>query len=127
MARPAHRLGDLQLAIMKVLWSSGPAAVTEVHRALPTASGLAPTTVATMLRKMEDKGLVRHRAEGRKFLYEACVSEGSVSRSMTDHLLDKVFEGNLADLVCHLLDSRRVSPDELEQIARWIEERKAKP
>lgn len=126
MARREYRLGDLQLAIMKVLWARGPTAVADVHRALPNGADLAPTTVATMLRKMEDKGLARHRVEGRKFLYEAAVSEAAVSSSMADHLLDRVFEGSLADLVCHLLDSRKVSPGELDQIARWIAERKSK-
>lgn len=126
MAKREHRLGDLQLAIMKVLWEAGHATVGDVHRALDGGADLAPTTVATMLRKMEARRLVRHRTEGRKFVYEPLVTEEEVSHSMADHVLERVFEGSLADMVTHLLDRREVSADELDQIARLIAERKAR-
>ena len=60
------RLGDLQLRILKLLWERGEASVSDVHEALDAKKPLAYTTVATMLRKMEDRGLVSHRAEGRR-------------------------------------------------------------
>ena len=126
MAKREHRLGDLQLEIMKVLWATGRATVNEVHRALPGGAELAPTTVATMLRKMEARRLVRHRTEGRKFLYEPAVAEEDVSRSMADDVLERVFEGKLADMVSHLLERRDVSAEELDHIARLIAERKAR-
>lgn len=126
MANREHRLGDLQLEIMKILWESGQATVNDVHHALAGGSELAPTTVATMLRKMEVRGLVRHRTEGRKFVYEPKVSEEEVSHSMADHVLERVFEGSLADMVTHLLERREVSTDELDELARLIAERKAR-
>ena len=67
-------LGKLQLAIMRVLWSDGESTVAEVHRALEPSHGLAPTTIATMLKKMEAKGVVSHRTEGRRFIYGPTVS-----------------------------------------------------
>lgn len=70
MAKPnVHRLGDLQLKIMKVLWERSEATVAEVHGSLLKEADLAYTTIATMLRKMEARGLVSHRAGERKFLY----------------------------------------------------------
>lgn len=126
MAAPKHRLGDLQLRIMKVLWETPGASVAEIHKevSVPGPEELATTTVATMLRKMEAKGLVRHREQGRKFLYEAAVAEEDVSRSMATDVLDRVFEGSLADMVGHLLQRREVSNDELDRLARLIEARK---
>jgi predicted transcriptional regulator len=120
------RLGDLQLAIMKVLWEAGAATVAEVHKALGPGADLAYTTVATMLRKMEARGLVRHREEGRRFVYEPAVSEAGVTRSMADDLLDRLFEGRLADMVSHLLSTREVSPAELDELERLIAARKKK-
>ena len=61
-------LGDLQHAIMAVLWERGEATTADVHEALQAERGLALTTIATMLRKMEDKGVVAHRAEGRQYI-----------------------------------------------------------
>lgn len=121
--RPAYRLGDLQLRILKVLWQSGPASVAEVHQAVGPPR-LAYTTIATMLRKMEGRGLVRHRLEGRRFIYEAAVSAEEVSRRSTADLVDRLFGGSLADAVCHLLETRDVTPEELERLERWIQDRK---
>ena len=118
-----YRLGDLQLKIMKVLWKAGPASVAGVRRQL-RGERLAYTTVATMLRKMEDRGLVGHRAEGRKFIYEAAVAAEEISRSASADLVDRLFEGSLADTVSHLLQTREVSPQELVRLERLIQQRK---
>ena len=121
-----HRLGDLQLKIMKVLWERQEATVSEVVEALGRDSNLAYTTIATMLRKMEARGLAAHRVEGRRFLYRAIVAADAVTRSMADHLLDRLFEGSLADMVNHLLTTREISREELRQLERLIAERKKK-
>ena len=119
-----HRLGDLQLEIMKTLWDRGSASVATVHEAVAAERGLAYTTVATMLRKMEARGLVKHRLDGRSFAYQALIPADAVSRGMASHLLDRLFEGSLADMVRHLLTTREVSRQELSKLERLIAERK---
>lgn len=130
MSKPRiHRLGDLQLRIMKVLWDRTQATVAEVHEALGSIGSkddLAYTTVATMLRKMEDRGLVRHESAGRTFIYLPIVGSDAVTRTMADDLLEKLFAGNLTDMVSHLLSTREVSREELSMLERLIEERKKK-
>ena len=116
----AH-LGKLQLAIMRVLWTDGESTVTEVHRSLEPSHGLAPTTIATMLKKMEAKGVVAHRTEGRRFIYRATVSEDAVTRSMVADLKERLFDGSAAALVSHLLQSHEVDEDELAALRRQIE------
>jgi len=120
------RLGDLQLRIMRVLWDSGAATVSEVQQRLGRQP-LAYTTVATMLRKLEDRGLVDHLEEGRKFLYRATVSMHEVTRSMAGDLVDRLFDGSLADAVSHLLESRDISREELDRLEQMIQERKGNP
>ena len=120
-----YRLGDLQLKILKVLWERpGGAGVGEVLEALGAHAGLAYTTVATMLRKMEARGLVRHRGEGRRYIYRAAVTPDAVTRGMADDLLERLFEGRLSDLLSHLLSTREVSRAELGELERLIAERK---
>ncbi len=121
--KPTHRLGDLQLQIMRALWTDGPATVAEVQERLEKQS-LAYTTVATMLRKMEDRGLVRHREEQRRFIYEAAVRAEDVTRSAADDLIDRLFEGSLTDAVSHLLQTRDISPQELARLEQMIQQRK---
>jgi predicted transcriptional regulator len=119
-----HRLGDLQLRILQALWEKDEATVTDVHQALAAERTLAYTTVATMLRKMEARGLVSHKSEGRTFVYRAKVEADEVSRGMADHLLERLFEGSLSDMVSHLLHSREVSREELSKLEQLIAERK---
>ena len=119
-----YRLGDLQLRIMKVLWGREEATVSQVIEALLDQPGLAYTTVATMLRKMEARGLLDHRVEGRSFIYRAKAAEDEVSRSMADHFVDRLFEGSLTQAVSHLLSTREVSREELAKLERLIAEKK---
>jgi BlaI family transcriptional regulator, penicillinase repressor len=117
-----HRLGELQLKIMKVLWARSEVSVGEVQKALEAE--LAYVTVATMLRKMEARGLVRHRVEGRTFLYKPLVAEAAVTRGVVGDLLNHFFAGSLPAMVSHLLTSREVSRQELTELEKLIAERK---
>jgi predicted transcriptional regulator len=114
-----QRLGDLQLAIMRVLWSAGEQSVTDVRDALAERR-LAQTTVATMLKKLEKKGVVDHRLDGRRFLYRPQVSEEEVRRSMVAGLTDQLFRGDVGALVSHLLNEHETDPDEVERLRRII-------
>ncbi|MCX4244291.1 BlaI/MecI/CopY family transcriptional regulator [Paraliomyxa miuraensis] len=116
----AH-LGKLQLAIMRVLWADGESTVAEVHRSLEPSHGLAPTTIATMLKKMEAKGVVAHHTEGRRFIYRATLSEDAVTRSMVADLKERLFDGSAVALVSHLLQSHEVDDDELAALRQQIE------
>ena len=124
MKSPSHRLGDLQLRILQSLWDRPDSSVAEVHTELKPERDLAYTTVATMLRKMETRGLVTHREQGRSFLYRALVAAEDVSRSVGRHLVDRLSAGSLTEAVSHLLTSREVSRDELDQLEKLIKEAK---
>ena len=119
-------LGDLQLAIMRVLWDLGEATVTDVHQALLDERGLAPTTIATMLKKMEEKGVVTHRAEGRKFIYQPTISEDLVTRGMVSDLTERLFGGDPVALVSHLISRHEIRPDELSALEQMIADAKKK-
>lgn len=124
--KKARQMGDLQLAILRVLWEREEAAVAQVHRALLEERGLAPTTIATMLVKMEKKGVVSHRVEGRKFVYRPAVSEDEVAQSMVGYVMDRLFGGDPAALVSHLLSEHSIDPSELEQLKRRIAQEEAR-
>jgi predicted transcriptional regulator len=117
-----RELGDLQLAIMRVLWERGEATAADVHAALLEERRLAPTTISTMLRKMETKGVVTHRVDGRQFVFRATVAEDEVRRSMVGALVERVFEGDRAALVSHLLEESDVDAGEIARLRRLIDE-----
>ncbi len=122
-SKRSYRLGDLQLRILKVLWECGACTVAEVQEKIE-GKPLAYTTLATMLRKMEERQLVSHREEGRRFIYEAAVSSEEVGRGMAGYLMDRLFAGSVADTVSHLLETREVSRRELARLEQLIAEHK---
>jgi predicted transcriptional regulator len=73
---------------------------------------------------MEARGLVTHREAGRSFLYRAIIAAEDVSRSVSKHLVDQLSSGSLTEAVSHLLTSREVSRDELDQLEKLIKEAK---
>ena len=115
-----HRLGDLQFAIMKILWEKGQGTVNNVHQSLLSERGLAPTTIATMLKKMEEKGVVAHDVEGRQFFYRPVVQEEDVTRTMVGELVDRLYGGDALAMVSHLLTERDFDEKELAQLKDMI-------
>ena len=117
------RLADLQLAIIQVLWEKGQATVGEVREALAPERKLAYTTVGTMLAKMEAAGYVTHRADSRVNVYKALLRREQVSRSMVSDLAERLFQGDVAEMMCHLLDGCDVSHAEIVRLKQLIRDK----
>lgn len=116
----AQPLSDLQLSILRVLWAEDEATVARVQEALREERALALTTVATLLSRLEARGVVSRRADGRQFVYRAAVAEQDVRRSMVDALTERLFEGDPAALVHHLIDEGSIDATELERLEQLV-------
>jgi BlaI family transcriptional regulator, penicillinase repressor len=109
-------LSDLQLALMRIFWSRPTATAAEVAMQLRGTRPLAHTTVATLLTRLEKRGLLTATREGRQVCYSAAISEHEVRRSMVSSLLAGLFDGNASGLLSHLVDQRSIGADELAEI-----------
>jgi predicted transcriptional regulator len=107
---------ERELDILKVLWEIGSGSVREVHLRLCPGGELAFNTVQTLIRIMEDKGLVTHRAEGRTFIYSPSHSRDRVAA----RFLNKVFDGALDEFVLTILRTRDADAGELAELERLI-------
>ena len=118
-----HQLTELQLAILRVLWDRSEATVQDVWEALHAQRGLAQTTVATMLSRLERRGVVTRRAppQSRQYHYRAAVTEREVQHSMVGELTERLFDGDVTALVQHLLTGEAVSPGDIAKIRDMIE------
>jgi BlaI family transcriptional regulator, penicillinase repressor len=109
-----------EMAILKLLWDNGPSSVKDVHRGLLNderiGKELAYNTVQTLLRIMEDKGLVDHLLDGRTFIYAARYSREESARSF----LQRVFDGVASQFVLSLLEAEEISSEELDRIHAMI-------
>jgi len=107
---------ERELEILKVLWEVGSASVREVHQRMCPGGERHFNTVQTVLRIMEEKGLVAHREEGRTFIYTPAHSREQV----TARFLNKVFDGAMDQLVLSLLEASDASPEELKDLEKLI-------
>ncbi|HEX6749877.1 MAG TPA: BlaI/MecI/CopY family transcriptional regulator [Longimicrobium sp.] len=124
----SYALTELQAAILKVLWAHDETTVIDVHDALRAERRIAQSTVATLLSRMEKKGLVVHRVEGRQYVYRALVDEGQVRRSVVAEFTDlagRLFEGDVATMVSHLLTAQDVEGQDLARIREIVDRREA--
>ena len=119
----ATKLSDLQLDILKVLWAKKQATTTEVHQAMASTRDLAYTTVATLLKRLEEKDVIQHKQQGRQYVYFAMVAEDEVRSSMVSNLLDRLFLGDPAALVSHLLGDENIEQSDLRRIEALLDER----
>ncbi len=105
-----------EMDVLKALWELGSGSVREVRERMCPDGELAFNTVQTLLRIMEDKGLIRHRALGRTFIYEPIYSRDRV----TARFLHRVFDGALDQIVLSLLQAKDPTEDELRDLERMI-------
>jgi predicted transcriptional regulator len=120
MRRPSPTLTPQELEIMKAVWSRGHATVRDVYEALLEERKIAYTTVMTMMNVLERKGHLRKKAEGRSFLYRPTRPQRQVVGSMVREFVQRVFGGSAAPLLAHLLDEERLTPEDLDALAKRI-------
>ena len=111
---------DAELRLMQVLWTKGPATVSDVIDALPPKPALAYSSVITTLRILETKGYVRHMKEGRAFLYEPLVGRQEARQSAIAQLLQRFFEGSPELLMANLVETRGIDTREIARLRKLI-------
>lgn len=121
--RDSTPLTSLQLAILRVLWDVGEASVNDMVVHLKRERALAPTTVATLLTRLEKRGAIARRREGRGYVYRALLGREETRAARVDELAADLFEGDISHLVHHLLSTKEIAPGDLERVKRLIAER----
>jgi BlaI family transcriptional regulator, penicillinase repressor len=113
-------LSGVQLEIMDIVWRRGSATVADVRAAVGVKRPVARNTIQTLMTRLEEKGWLRHRAEGKTFHYVAAVPRRSAVARLTRQLLDTVFGGSAAGLVATLLDGG-LSAEEAKRIRAMLD------
>jgi predicted transcriptional regulator len=118
---PAGGLSRRERQIMDILYQRGKASASEVRGAMEAAPGY--SAVRAMLRVLEEKGHVRHQAEGLKYVYVPVVARDKAKRSAVKHVMETFFNGSAEQIVAALLDvsSTRLTREELDRMSEMIE------
>jgi BlaI family penicillinase repressor len=122
MSKAPPRLGKVQRLIMEVLWREKRATARQITEELSRTQPLAHSTVQTLLRKLEAKGVITHDVEERTFLFRPLVQPSDIATSATRDLLGRVFQGSVYGLVAHLLQHETISPEERRRLRELIDQ-----
>lgn len=121
----SYPVTELQLAILDALWALGEASVVEIHDELRGGREVSQATINTLLGRLEERGFVRHREEGRRNLYEAAVERRELRRSLVEGFLQHtrpLFRRDMGLLVSHLLSAGAETPEDFDEIRELLAE-----
>jgi predicted transcriptional regulator len=117
-------LSETQLEIMNVVWDREKCSVADVWKILNDRRGVTRNTVHTLIVRLEEKGWLKHCAEGNAFMYAATVSREQVQQRSVQRIIETVFDGSAEGLVLTLLNGGIVSKTEAERIRGMIAQAK---
>jgi predicted transcriptional regulator len=112
-----------ELEIMKIVWRSGASTVRGVYEDLLERRKIAYTTVMTMMNILEQKGYLKKTQKDRAYVYQATRPQKQVIRGMVREFVDRVFNGSAEPLLLHLVEDRRLSESDLDEIRRLMREK----
>lgn len=123
MAKRPLNIPDSELDVLKVLWERGQATVREVLETLRSAGRQwSYATVATLLDRLETKGVVTSDRSELAFVYKPVISNQEVRQKRVNNLVDKLYQGEPGLLVLHLLKSHPLAPDQAQQVRALLED-----
>ena len=117
-------LTEAEQRLMEIVWSAGPATVGQIVDAIPEAERPAYNTVQTIMKILERKGYVEHRAEGRAFVYHTVVDRDAAARTALSHVVQRFFGGSPRALALNLIEGDHLTEDELDELQRTIKRAK---
>ena len=109
---------------MNVVWSAGSSSVEEVYQAISREHSLKEVSVRTLLRRLEQKGYLRHHLEGRAFIYQATEPARSLAARAVRQIVDRLCHGSVEELVSGMVEAKVLSKDELDKLAEAVRRRR---
>ena len=113
-------LSPSEWRVMECLWA-GPKTLMELVRTLKDSAGWAKSTVTTMVRRMEEKGLVGHNEAGRTKVFQALLAREDAAAAEADSLLERAFHGSVGLLVSSLVERSSLSPSDIDELYNILE------
>ncbi len=113
-------LTELENAVMRAVWDSGACTVEAVHRSVSQTRDLKETTIRTLLQRLEQKGYLRHKAEGRAYVYHAAEPARNLAARAVRQIIDRFCQGSVEELVCGMVDAKVLNRRELDRLEKMV-------
>jgi BlaI family penicillinase repressor len=123
--KPSAKPTQTEVEILGILWEHGPSTVRQVHEQLGAERPVGYTGVLKLLQNMFAKGLVRRDQRDQAHVYEAC-EPARMKRQLLGDMVRRVFAGSASQLVLHMLEDEKASPEEIAEIRRMLAAYKGK-
>ena len=117
-------LTELQQAILDVVWARRSATADEIRQALPVRHALKDSTVRTLLRRLEARGYLTHRLDGKTFVYRAQVARSGVAARAVRQIIERLCAGSVEQFLVGMVDEKVLSIAEIERLARKVRQQK---
>lgn len=128
MSRPQKPpLSELENRVMNIVWELSEVTVERVRVEFEKSQPIKHSTVQTILRRLETKGYVRHRIEGRTFVYSPTVESNNAAADAVRSIIDRFCNGSLESLLVGLVNREIVSPEKLQELAKRIAKEQGAP
>ena len=108
---------------MEFIWSRGPSTAEACRAALLPKRVRKDSTIRTVLRRLEEKGLLKHHTEGRTFLYQATQPRRHFAARAVQHIIDRFCGGSVEQLLVGMVENKVLKQEDLQQLARRIAQR----
>jgi BlaI family penicillinase repressor len=119
-ARVRSPLTELESEVMQVVWDSGPCPVEAVYEVVSKKRDLKETSVRTILRRLEQKGYLRHEEQGRAYVYRAAEPARSLAARAVRQIIDRFCKGSLEDLVSGMVEGKMLSKGEIDRLEEFV-------
>jgi BlaI family transcriptional regulator, penicillinase repressor len=119
-ARVRSPLTELESEVMQVVWDSGPCPVEAVYEVVSRKRDLKETSVRTILRRLEQKGYLRHEEQGRAYVYRAAEPARSLAARAVRQIIDRFCKGSLEDLVSGMVEGKMLSKREIDRLEEFV-------
>ena len=119
-----RQLTDLHHAILEFVSANGPVTADQVRQALLPTHPLKDSSVRTLLRRLEERGYVSHRLEGKLFLYQAEVHPRSVAARAVEHIIQRFCSGSVEQFLVGMVDEKVLTMDQIRRLAKKVKKRK---
>ncbi len=117
-------LTDLENDVMQAVWNRGPCAVEAVYQEVSGKRRLKETSVRTILRRLEQKGYLRHEEQGRAYVYRAAEPARSLAARAVRQIIDRFCRGSVEELVSGMVEAKALSKAELDRLEEFVREQK---
>jgi BlaI family penicillinase repressor len=123
-ARVRPPLTDLENEVMQAVWGGGTSTVEAVHRIVSRKRSLKETTTRTLMRRLEQKGYLKHQSDGRAYIYRAAEPARSLAARAVRQIIDRFCQGSVEELVSGMVDAKVLNKEDIDELAKFVRKRR---